>query len=154
MAAPQIYLQQINLTDTEARKHGIPTKINLDPHSPTIVGAPQLGGKLLFPYISDTMCFFDFKDGKLFVELGMHALNGMRVNNTDMKIIVKRELLPNDIVSFAPMIKPGKMTSDDISRSGVWSNALIYKVVWETDFEKQVKSLKRPLEGESGSPGY
>ena len=136
MAAPYVYLQHINLTDEEARKHGIPTKINLDPHSPTIVGAPQLGGKFLFPHVSDTMCTFEFEGGKLLVEPGLNALNGMRVNDTDMKIIVKRELLPGDIISFAPIIRPGTLTPvEDKPVYGVWSSALVYKVVWETGFE-------------------
>ena len=136
MAARNVYLRQINLTDQEARKHGIPHIIRLDPHGQTKVGAPELGGKLLFPHVSDTMCFFEWKDGKLVVELAMHAINGMRVNNTDMKVAEERELLPSDTLSFAPIIKPGKMTPvGDNSVSGVWSNALIYKVMWETGYE-------------------
>ena len=136
MAAPHVYLQHINLTDTEARKHGIPTRIILDPHNPTRVGAPQLGGKLLFPHVSDTMCTIEFEDGKLLVEPGLNAVNGMRVNDADMNPIVKLELLPGDIISFAPIIRPGKMTPEEEKpKSGVWSSALVYKVVWETGYE-------------------
>ena len=135
MAASHVYLKQITLTDEEARKHGIPPIIRLHPHGQTKIGAAELGGKALSPHVSDSMCFIDCQDGRLFVELSMQAKNGMRVNTSDLKVAEQRELFPHDTLSFAPLIKPGEMTSDGISRSGVWSNALIYKVVWETGFE-------------------
>ena len=190
MAAPHVYLELESLTEEEARKFGIPSILRLDPHAKTKIGAPELGGKALSPYVSDSMCFITWQDGKLFVELSMQSKHGVRVNKSDLVIAEQRELFPHDKLFFAPIIKPGEMTSDSISRSGVWSHALMYKVVWETGFEfncmtcssnskqtvidpshmtacpvckksgdqlllKQVKkSLKRPLEDESDSPGY
>ena len=190
MAAPHVFLEILSLTESEARNFGIPSILRLHPHGQTKIGAAELGGQALSPYVSNSMCFITWQDGRLFVELSMQAKNGVRVNKSDLVIAEQRELLPHDKLSFAPIIKPGEMTSDGISRSGVWSTALTYEVVWETGFEfncmtcssnskqtvidpshmtacpvckksgdqlllKQVKkSLKRPLEDESDSPGY
>ena len=136
MAAPHVYLEQITLTDEEARNLGIPPIIRLHPHDQTKIGATELGGQALSPYVSNSMCFINWENGRLFVERSMQAKNGMRLNNTDLVATEKRELFPNDILSFAPLIKLGKMTHErDGSWDGVWSNALMYKVVWETGFE-------------------
>ena len=129
MAAPHVYLQHINLTDEEARNFGIPPIIRLDPHGQTKIGAAELGGKALSAHVSDSMCFVTWQDEKLFVELSMQAKNGTRVNTSDLEVAEQRELFPHDTLSFAPLIKSGEMTS------GVWSHALMYKVVWETGYE-------------------
>ena len=135
MAAPHVYLEILNLTNEEARNFGIPPIIRLHPHGQTKIGAAELGGKALSPYVSESMCFFTWQGERLFVELSMQAKNGMRVNKSDLVVAEQRELLPSDILSFAPLIKPGEMTSGGTSVSGVWSHALMYKVVWETGFE-------------------
>ena len=135
MAAPHVYLEQITLTDEEARNLGIPPIIRLHPHDQTKIGATELGGQALSPYVSNSMCFISWQDGMLFVERSMQAKNGMRLNNTDLVAAEKRELFPHDKLSFAPMVQPGEMKSAGISRSGVWSHALIYDVVWETGYE-------------------
>lgn len=137
MAAPHVYLKHINLTDEEARNFGIPPIIRLHPYNTTKIGATELGGKGVIPYLSTSMCFISRPDDeKLFVELSTQSKNDVRVNESDLVSAQKRELFPNDILSFAPIIKLGKMTHErDGSWDGVWSNALMYKVVWETGFE-------------------
>ena len=137
MAAPHVYLQIVALTESAARNFGIPPTIRLHPYDTTKIGATELGGKGVFPYLSTSMCFISRQDdGKLFVELSTQSKNDVRVNESDLVSAEKRELFPNDILSFAPIIKLGKMTHErDGSWDGVWSNALMYKVVWETGFE-------------------
>ena len=135
MANPHVFLEQTSLTNEEARNCGIPPILRLHPYDTTKIGATELGGQALSPYVSNSMCFITWQDERLFVERSMQAKNGMRLNNTDLVAADKRELFPHDKLSFAPMVQPGEMKSAGISRSGVWSHGLIYEVVWETGFE-------------------